>query len=604
MNCHEGVSCDSCMKNNFRGRRYKCLICIDYDLCASCYEAGATTNQHTTEHPMQCILSRSDFDLYYGGETLALEQPQAYTCPFCNRMGFTDTMLMEHVTAEHADTTLAVVCPVCASMHGGEPNFVTDDFAGHLTLEHRTGPRDLISFLISFYNSRSKPPRDAERGRACKALLNPPACKALLNPPACKALLNPPACKALLNPPACKALLNPPACKALLNPPACKALLNPPACKALLNPPACKALLNPPACKALLNPPACKALLNPPACKALLNPPACKALLNPPACKTLTISYTPNVIPIQPLTPMHDEPSGIRHGGVRRMPHSGRGVTRARRTNMQFSGGGGLSSLSPSSRDAVVDPIAELLSQLSGVRRGQPGPGTPSQLQQLQMQLQLERQQATAARQQLERLPRRPAAASSAAPPAQPAAPAPPAPAPDSAYLLHTLLGTEEPLVAGEAESRAALLRGLMLASLGKPAPPRPAPPPARPAPPAPAPAPPRAKPPPRTKVSLVYIVVEASVDYMMLASLGKPAPPRPAPAPAPPRAKPPPRTKVSLVYIVVEASVDYMMLASLGKPAPPRPPRPTPPRAKPPPRTKEAARTAHAPARPLPEGR
>ncbi|KAG7309205.1 hypothetical protein JYU34_005131 [Plutella xylostella] len=342
MNCHEGVSCDSCMKNNFRGRRYKCLICIDYDLCASCYEAGATTNQHTTEHPMQCILSRSDFDLYYGGETLALEQPQAYTCPFCNRMGFTDTMLMEHVTAEHADTTLAVVCPVCASMHGGEPNFVTDDFAGHLTLEHRTGPRDLISFL--------------------------------------------------------------------------------------------------------------------------------------------------------------DEPSGIRHGGVRRMPHSGRGVTRARRTNMQFSGGGGLSSLSPSSRDAVVDPIAELLSQLSGVRRGQPGPGTPSQLQQLQMQLQLERQQATAARQQLERLPRRPAAASSAAPPAQPAAPAPPAPAPDSAYLLHTLLGTEEPLVAGEAESRAALLRGLMLASLGKPAPPRPAPPPARPAPPAPAPAPPRAKPPPRTK--------------------------------------------------------------------------------------------------------
>lgn len=60
-----------------------------------------------------------------------------------------------------------------------------------------------------------------------------------------------------------------------------------------------------------------------------------------------------------------------------------------------FSTGGGISSLSPSSRDAVVDPIAELLSQLSGVRRGAGQPGTPSQLQQLQMQLQLERQQAT-----------------------------------------------------------------------------------------------------------------------------------------------------------------------------------------------------------------
>ncbi|XP_063896868.1 E3 ubiquitin-protein ligase KCMF1 isoform X2 [Helicoverpa armigera] len=367
MNRHEGVSCDSCLKNNFRGRRYKCLICIDYDLCAACYESGATTNQHTTEHPMQCILSRSDFDLYYGGEALTLEQPQAYTCPFCNRMGFTDTALMEHVTAEHADTTLAVVCPVCASMPGGEPNFVTDDFAGHLTLEHRTGPRDLISFLDS-------------------------------------------------------------------------------------------------------------------------------------------------------LTSMHDEPSGIRHGGVRRMQHTGRGVTRARRTNMQFSTGGGISSLSPSSRDAVVDPIAELLSQLSGVRRGAGQPGTPSQLQQLQMQLQLERQQATAARQQLERLPRRAGGAGagggaggSAPPPApQPAAPQPqPHTEPtDSQFLLSGFLGGNDSQAGAEAESRAALLRGLVLASLGRAAPPprrrRPPRRPARRARAAPAPAPPaatlRVRPQPRTK--------------------------------------------------------------------------------------------------------
>lgn len=47
-------------------------------------------------------------DLYYGGEALALEQPQAYTCPFCNRMGFTDAALVEHVTAEHTITNLAV----------------------------------------------------------------------------------------------------------------------------------------------------------------------------------------------------------------------------------------------------------------------------------------------------------------------------------------------------------------------------------------------------------------------------------------------------------------------------------------------------------------
>lgn len=148
MSRHEGVSCDSCLKGNFRGRRYKCLICYDYDLCATCYEAGATNTRHTTDHPMQCILTRSDFELYYGGEALtSLELPQSYTCPYCSRMGFTDVTLQEHVTSDHQDTNFEVVCPLCAAMPGGDPNFMTDDFAGHLTLEHRTGPRDLISFL-------------------------------------------------------------------------------------------------------------------------------------------------------------------------------------------------------------------------------------------------------------------------------------------------------------------------------------------------------------------------------------------------------------------------------------------------------------------------
>jgi len=284
MSRHEGVSCDSCLKSNFRGRRYKCLICYDFDLCEVCYEAGAISSRHTMEHPVQCILTRGDFDLFYAGETITnVDQPQSYTCPYCSRMGFTDVTLQEHVAANYNDSSFEVVCPICAAMPGGEPNLMTDDFAGHLTLEHRTGPRDLISFL--------------------------------------------------------------------------------------------------------------------------------------------------------------DEPmAGNRHN-VRRVPHSahlpGRGGTssRPRRSNMQFrysndqssvntlpltepilAGNGGLSSvfssaalssLSPILREPV-DPIAELLSQLSGVRRSTSNnSSTPSQLQQLHMQLQLERQQVSAARQQLERLPRR-----------------------------------------------------------------------------------------------------------------------------------------------------------------------------------------------------
>lgn len=76
---------------------------------------------------MQCILTRSDFgmsslllieklnialiltDIYYGNESVSAEQPQAFTCPFCGKMGFTEATLQEHVTSEHADSSTEVV---------------------------------------------------------------------------------------------------------------------------------------------------------------------------------------------------------------------------------------------------------------------------------------------------------------------------------------------------------------------------------------------------------------------------------------------------------------------------------------------------------------
>lgn len=47
--------------------------------------------------------------MYYGGEALSADQPQSLTCPFCGKMGYTETSLQDHVTADHPDTAYEVV---------------------------------------------------------------------------------------------------------------------------------------------------------------------------------------------------------------------------------------------------------------------------------------------------------------------------------------------------------------------------------------------------------------------------------------------------------------------------------------------------------------
>ncbi|XP_065827719.1 E3 ubiquitin-protein ligase KCMF1-like [Oscarella lobularis] len=141
MASHAGVTCDVCNKYNFAGDRYKCLACYDYDLCETCFDDKATSQNHEVDHPMQCILTRNDFERHNGKKEATSGYVTSYTCPFCGEDGHeSESRLLDHIVIEHDNSDgEQVVCPVCAATPHGDPNFLTDTFASHLAMEHCGG---------------------------------------------------------------------------------------------------------------------------------------------------------------------------------------------------------------------------------------------------------------------------------------------------------------------------------------------------------------------------------------------------------------------------------------------------------------------------------
>jgi hypothetical protein len=53
--CHINVVCDVCRKENFTGRRYKCMECHDYDLCHDCFISSRVSGTHSSDHAVKPI---------------------------------------------------------------------------------------------------------------------------------------------------------------------------------------------------------------------------------------------------------------------------------------------------------------------------------------------------------------------------------------------------------------------------------------------------------------------------------------------------------------------------------------------------------------------
>ncbi|CAF0780337.1 unnamed protein product [Rotaria sordida] len=121
MSSHTGVSCDACMRTNFPGRRYKCLLCDNYDLCGSCYDLDAESQNHKNDHPMQCILTETACELFYAGESIPRRTVVSLTCPHCGISGFIPRTLLIHCVEKHPSVSpqtknsQAVMCPICVT---------------------------------------------------------------------------------------------------------------------------------------------------------------------------------------------------------------------------------------------------------------------------------------------------------------------------------------------------------------------------------------------------------------------------------------------------------------------------------------------------------
>ncbi|NXR40962.1 RN114 ligase, partial [Zosterops hypoxanthus] len=70
-----------------------------------------------------------------------------FPCPYCSEKNFDQEGLVEHCKALHSMDAKQVVCPICASMPWGDPNYRSANFMEHLQRRHRFSYDTFVALL-------------------------------------------------------------------------------------------------------------------------------------------------------------------------------------------------------------------------------------------------------------------------------------------------------------------------------------------------------------------------------------------------------------------------------------------------------------------------
>ncbi|CDQ74446.1 E3 ubiquitin-protein ligase RNF114 [Oncorhynchus tshawytscha] len=151
--------CQSCLQECLRPQKPVCAVCraplghwakatdleaLIHTSMAACKGCGAQVGlSQMRGHTAAC--SKYQEYIEEGVRTTAQTQPNiigpmpnrfTFSCPYCNYQNLDQDGLVEHCTSQHARDTRHVVCPICASMPWGDPNYRSADFFQHLKIRH------------------------------------------------------------------------------------------------------------------------------------------------------------------------------------------------------------------------------------------------------------------------------------------------------------------------------------------------------------------------------------------------------------------------------------------------------------------------------------